>query len=99
MTIMQKPMEVTVSIIHTYDEACGRVLTAPARFSTESVMSWSRELAGRAACLFDAVRHRWTMRRIARFSAHRLQYIGFERDWDGSLIMTSGGAAASCSRR
>jgi hypothetical protein len=32
------------------------------------------------------LRQHMTMRRIERFSDHRLHDIGFERDWDGSLI-------------
>ncbi|SOC82894.1 hypothetical protein SAMN05421890_1316 [Ensifer adhaerens] len=33
-----------------------------------------------------AVRHRAEMRRLERFSNHTLQDIGFERDWDGTVI-------------
>jgi hypothetical protein len=42
-------------------------------------------MAGCAARLFAGFQHRWTMQRIARFSDHRLQDMGFERDWDGSI--------------
>ncbi|WP_338811460.1 hypothetical protein V2V90_24390 (plasmid) [Agrobacterium leguminum] len=32
------------------------------------------------------LRQRMASRRIERFSDHRLRDIGFERDWDGSMI-------------
>ena len=36
--------------------------------------------------LVAAMRHGAEMRRLDRFSDHTLQDIGFERDWDGTLI-------------
>jgi hypothetical protein len=45
-------------------------------------------VSGRAARLLAGFRHRWTMQRITRFSDHRLQDMGFERDRDGSLVPT-----------
>jgi hypothetical protein len=36
--------------------------------------------------LVAAIDHRLAMKRIERFSDRRLQDIGFERDWDGSVI-------------
>jgi uncharacterized protein YjiS (DUF1127 family) len=39
-----------------------------------------------AADLISVFRHRLELDRIDRFSDHRLHDIGFERDWDGSLI-------------
>jgi len=44
--------------------------------------------------LVAGIRHRWTMGYLARFSNHRLHDIGFERDWDGSLIQADNGRAA-----
>lgn len=43
-------------------------------------------LAGFATRLVARFQHRRTIRRIARFSDSRLRDIGFERDWDGSVI-------------
>jgi len=43
-------------------------------------------LARLAARVADRFRRHLAMRRIARFSAHRLSDIGFERDWDGSIL-------------
>lgn len=39
-----------------------------------------------AARLLARFRHSWTTRGIARFSDRRLRDMGFERDWDGSII-------------
>jgi hypothetical protein len=36
--------------------------------------------------LFATLRHRWTMRTIGRFSDRRLRDMGFERDWDGTVV-------------
>lgn len=36
--------------------------------------------------LRSRLRGRQTARQLARFPDHRLQDIGFERDWDGSII-------------
>ncbi|MBY5903831.1 DUF1127 domain-containing protein [Rhizobium leguminosarum] len=42
--------------------------------------------SGAAKSLLLAFRYRLATRRIQRFSDHRLHDIGFERDWDGSVI-------------
>ena len=34
----------------------------------------------------DSIQHRKVMKRFERFSDHDLQDVGFERDWDGSLL-------------
>ena len=36
--------------------------------------------------LIAAFQHRLVMGCFARFSDHRLKDVGFERDWDGSII-------------
>jgi hypothetical protein len=87
-----------VSIVHAYDEVFDRGVSVSARSSLAAIRSALTVIAERAACLFANIQHVWTMQRIARFSTHRLQDIGFERDWDGSLIQASGGAVAICSR-
>lgn len=43
-------------------------------------------MAGFATRLVAQFQHRRTIQRIARFSDNRLRDIGFERDWDGSVI-------------
>ncbi|KAB2676359.1 hypothetical protein [Brucella tritici] len=43
-----------------------------------------------AGQLLLALTHRVAMRRIERFSDHRLHDIGFEREWDGSVIPLAG---------
>lgn len=39
-----------------------------------------------ASRLSAGVQHRWTMCTLDRFSDHRLHDLGFERDWDGTVI-------------
>jgi hypothetical protein len=86
-----------VSIVHAYDEVFDRAAPVAAGSSTAAIASLLTAVAGRATCLIVNIQHLWTMQRIARFSTHRLQDIGFERDWDGSLIRASGGPTAICS--
>lgn len=38
------------------------------------------------AGLTAGIQHRWTMRTLDRFSDRRLRDLGFERDWDGTVI-------------
>lgn len=40
----------------------------------------------RIASLVAAIRYRSEMRRLDRFSNRTLQDIGFERDWDGTVL-------------
>ncbi|GLS35705.1 hypothetical protein GCM10010869_12940 [Mesorhizobium tianshanense] len=39
-----------------------------------------------AARLTAGIQHRSTMRTLDRFSDRRLRDLGFERDWDGTVI-------------
>ncbi|TIW89109.1 MAG: DUF1127 domain-containing protein [Mesorhizobium sp.] len=48
--------------------------------------SISAAMSGLARRTSAVVERRRTLRRVARFSDHRLHDIGFERDWDGSLL-------------
>jgi hypothetical protein len=75
-----------VSNIHAYMDACGRMAPASQRTPMDAVVSLCLSAADLATRLFAGFQHRWTMQRIARFSDHRLQDMGFERDWDGSII-------------
>ena len=61
-------------------------MTVPARFPIASLAVPQAALAGFAARLVAWFEHRLTMGRMARFSDHRLRDLGFERDWDGSII-------------
>ncbi len=82
-------MEAPVTIAHAYDETVDRKMPILA--------GQSIGVARRAACLGARILHIWTIqRRIARFSVYRLQDIGFDRDWDGSLILANGGSASFC---
>ncbi|MBR2686229.1 MAG: DUF1127 domain-containing protein [Aquamicrobium sp.] len=42
-------------------------------------------MAGAAHDLLVKLQHRRATKRFERFSTHRLQDLGFERDWDGSI--------------
>lgn len=88
--------EVTVSIAHAYDEVVGRGAPVTVSLPLAASKSVLKVTAGRAACLLAGIQHIWSMQRIARFSAHRLQDIGFAQDWDGSLIRASGGPGSLC---
>jgi hypothetical protein len=46
-------------------------------------------LNGMAGRILASSSRRRTERLIARFSIHRLEDIGFERDWDGSVYRPS----------
>ena len=48
--------------------------------------SISAAMSGRALRTTAVVERRRMLRRVARFSDHRLHDVGFERDWDGSIL-------------
>ncbi|MER9140247.1 DUF1127 domain-containing protein [Mesorhizobium sp. M0830] len=48
--------------------------------------SISAAISGLALRTSVAVERRRALRRVARLSDHRLYDIGFERDWDGSIL-------------
>ncbi|MER9587004.1 DUF1127 domain-containing protein [Mesorhizobium sp. M0276] len=43
-------------------------------------------MSGLALRTSVAIERRRMLRRVARHSDHRLRDIGFERDWDGSIL-------------
>lgn len=89
-----------MTIAHAYDEIVDRKMPVLAGQSIGAVKTVLKAIAGRAACLGARILHIWTIqRRIARFSVYRLQDIGFDRDWDGSLILANGGSASFCSEK
>lgn len=75
-----------MSIIHAYMGACDPMAPASRRTPMDAIEPLRVSAADLAARLFAGLQHRRTMHRIARFSDHRLQDIGFERDWDGSIL-------------
>jgi hypothetical protein len=75
-----------VSNIHAYPDAVDGLVPASARLPMVAIEPLRIAVTGQAARLFAGLQHRRTMRRIAGFSDHRLQDMGFERDWDGSVI-------------
>lgn len=51
----------------------------------EAIAAAPLRLAAAANDLFVQLQHRQAMRRFERFSGHRLQDVGFQREWDGSI--------------
>ncbi|MFA1621339.1 hypothetical protein ACDY96_00565 [Rhizobium mongolense] len=75
-----------MSNIHASLDVFDRMAPASRRTPTDAIPSLRVFGNGLATRLFSGFQHRWTMQRIARFSDHRLKDMGFERDWDGSII-------------
>jgi len=84
-----------VIISHTYDGTCGGIAPASLRRPFVDVARVIAAIRGRTAHLFAALQQQRTMRRIARFSDHRLHDIGFERDWDESVNRMQGRSTAA----
>jgi hypothetical protein len=74
-----------MSSIQANMDICGRT-PAFDRTVVDAVSSRLTAASGTAKTLLLAFRYRLAMRRILRFSDYRLHDIGFERDWDGSVI-------------
>lgn len=68
-----------MTIAHTYDG-----MYAPA--NPLSFTSGIASLGARIALPIIHLRNSVAIRRFERFSTHLLRDIGFERDWDGSII-------------
>lgn len=85
-----------MSVIHAYTEMVDRAAPASIGLPIAAIKSALTMIARRTACLVAHVQHMWAMRLVTRFSAHRLRDIGFERDWDGSLIRADGGPVSAC---
>ncbi len=68
---------------HSNTGDCGG---APSSALGPAVSSLLSTMSGMSTGLLFALLHRVAMRRIERFSDRRLNDIGFERDWDSSVI-------------
>lgn len=68
------------------DVFCG--VAAPDRMyrPVRAMIALADAARDRIGGIMAAVRHRAEMRRLERFSNHKLQDIGFEHDWDGTVI-------------
>jgi hypothetical protein len=77
-----------VSIIHTGIDDYRRVELSPLRAGMTAIRSFGVAAKSEAVRVYDGFRHRRTMHRISRLSDHRLDDIGFERDWDGAILPT-----------
>ena len=75
-----------MSTTHASLHACDQFEPVSERPFIAAIESLRIAVAGRAADLFAGFQHRRTMDRIARLSDHRLHDMGFERDWDGSVL-------------
>ncbi|WP_421577701.1 hypothetical protein [Shinella sp. M31] len=74
-----------MSIIHTYNAPCSDPLPISALDVRKAPASLFVLVARLAARPLNAFHHHLAMRRIERFSARRLDDIGFERDRDGTI--------------
>lgn len=68
------------------DIFCGSVTPDRAHRPLQTMIALADTGRCRIGWLIAAIGHRWEMRRLERFSDHALQDIGFERDWDGTVI-------------
>ncbi|MEZ5777725.1 MAG: hypothetical protein R3E44_05120 [Paracoccaceae bacterium] len=74
-----------MTITHTDTNVRDRMTLPHANIPLSEFTSFGDAARVRVARMAAAFERRLMMRRIARFSDHRLQDIGFERDWDGSI--------------
>lgn len=75
-----------MSLTHTeYSTRTGKSLTEGLLVSA-AIISLGKGLSGLVARLTAAFAHRPGREHFARFSDYRLHDIGYERDWDGSII-------------
>ena len=75
-----------MSITHTGNTPrTGQSLTEGFPVSA-AITSVSNAVSGLVARLISAFAHRPGREHFTRFSNYRLQDIGYERDWDGSII-------------
>lgn len=81
-----------MSIIHAYDASRGGITPISAPGVRKALASLFGLVARLAARSLNAARHHFAMRRIERFSIRRLEDIGFERDWDGTVRPRSAAA-------
>jgi len=75
-----------VSITHTEYTSRTRKSLTEGLPSSAAITSVGRAVSGVTTRLAVAFAHRPARERFARFSDHRLHDVGYERDWDGSII-------------
>lgn len=74
-----------MSIIHANTHVCNLECACEGIALRESP-SLTASARRKAGDLMSRLRDRLELNRMKRFSDHRLRDIGFEHDWDGSLI-------------
>ena len=75
-----------MSATHIYLDTSYAPTPAPGRVLLVTFRSLTTLAGNSAARLLSAFQHRLAMRRIERLADHQLKDIGFERDWDGSVV-------------
>jgi hypothetical protein len=75
-----------LSTLHATLNTCNPVEMTRVRSPLEALNALRTAATTFAARLGAGIRHRWTMRTLDRFSDRRLRDLGFERDWDGTVI-------------
>ena len=74
-----------MSITHTIWSPRARISLTEDLPVSAAITFLGHAARARVASVVAAFRHRRDMERVARFSDHRLQDVGYERDWDGSI--------------
>ena len=72
--------------VHVTLNTCDRMGPSLAGRLPAAIESVRAAAIGSVMRLFSTFQYRRTVNRFARFSDHRLHDIGFERDWDGSIL-------------
>ncbi|TDW25684.1 hypothetical protein EV128_117114 [Rhizobium azibense] len=74
-----------MNITHANIDMCGHIRMRDLPV-IDFILARFRAASRAAKAWPSGYRRRLAMRRIEHFSDHRLHDIGFERDWDGSVI-------------
>jgi len=80
-----------VNTLHATLNASTAVEITHVRAPLEAFKALRTAVTAFATRLGTGIQHRWTMRTLDRFSDRRLHDLGFERDWDGTVIPIADG--------
>jgi hypothetical protein len=84
-----------VSNYHAYFDASEQMASASARIPSNAIASLRCSALEAVSHLVAEFKRRHTQRAMARFPAHLLADMGFERDWDGSVVSIVNGEERS----
>jgi hypothetical protein len=75
-----------MSNIYALIDASDHAAVSMGRRVSRAIKSLRSKTTGIAVSLHAKIQHRQMLRRYERFSDHVLQDLGFERDWDRSIL-------------